>query len=60
MTTAQIRKVLRTHFGARHYRITSAGEIHVYGCMPNTNEDGWYFFGYIGNPETEARIDDLA
>ena len=60
MTTAQIRKILRQHFGARHYRITSAGEIHVYGRMPNTNEDGWYLFGYLGSPETEARINDLA
>lgn len=60
MTTAQIRTALRAKFGSRNYRITRAGEIHIYGRMPNTNQDGWYLWGWIGNAETEARIDDLA
>lgn len=60
MSTHQIRAALVAAFGPRKYRITRAGEIHVYGRMPNTNEDGWYLFGWINDPETEARIDDLA
>ena len=28
------------------YRITSAGEIHFYGTMPNSNQIGWYLIGW--------------
>lgn len=56
MTTTQIRKILRNQFGVRQYRITAAGDIHVYGVMPNTNTTGWYLFGVVGNPDTEARL----
>ena len=64
MTTTQIRKILREHFGARRYRITAGGEIHVYGRMPDPNEDGlypfgWYQFGWLRSPGTEARINAL-
>ena len=60
MTTTQIRKILREHFGARRYRITAGGAIHVYGRIPNTNEDGWYMFGWLRSSGTEARINDLS
>jgi hypothetical protein len=32
---------------AINYRITLAGEIHFYGTMPNTNQIGWWFYGYV-------------
>jgi len=59
MSTAQIRKALIAAFGPRKYRITRRGEIHVYNKMPNTNKPGWWFFGWLGDADTEARICDL-
>ena len=59
MTKKEIRNTLRNAFGPRQYRITAKGEIHVCGTMPNTNETGWYLFGWVGNTETEAHIKSL-
>ncbi len=59
MSIRQIRIALVSAFGARNYRITKSGEIHVYGEMPNTQLVGWYLFGWVGDTETEARIHDL-
>lgn len=59
ISTNKARKILRTRFGARRYRITSEREIHVYGRMPNTNVTGWYFFGFLGEKMTEERIKEL-
>lgn len=56
MTIAQIRAALVAKFGARMYRITRDGEIHVRCVMPNTNTTGWYLYGYVGSAETEARL----
>jgi len=56
MTIAQIRAALIVKFGARMYRITRDGEIHVHGVMPNTQIVGWYLYGYVGDAETEARL----
>jgi hypothetical protein len=58
MTTSisTIRAALRNEFGARQYRITRDGEIHVYGTMPNTNTVGWYLCGTIDSAETLARL----
>ena len=53
MTKSDIRAVLRKAFGAHKYRITSTGEIYVYGC-------GWYLFGWMGDADTIARIESLA
>lgn len=53
MTKSAIRAVLRKAFGAHKYRITSTGEIHVYGF-------GWYLYGWVGDAETIARIESLA
>lgn len=36
---AQARAALRNKFGARQYRITREGVIHVRGTMPNTNTE---------------------
>jgi hypothetical protein len=43
----EIRKALRAKFGARRYRITRSGELHVYGVMPNSNSVGWWFYCYV-------------
>ena len=51
-----IRAALRSLFGARQYRITRDGEIHVYGVMPNSNVVGWYLYGYVGERYTEQRL----
>ena len=59
MTKNQIRTALRKAFGARHYRLTANGEIHVYGTMPNTNQAGWYLYGYTDDPQTQAAIETL-
>ena len=56
MNTKTIRNTLRNAFGTRQYRITASGEIHVCGIMPNTNQTGWYLFGWVGDAETEVRI----
>lgn len=55
-TVTTLRNALRTKFGARQYRITRDGEIHVHGTMPNTNQTGWYLYGYVGALETEQRL----
>jgi hypothetical protein len=55
-TETTLRNALRAKFGARQYRITSEGEIHVHGEMPNTNTIGWYLYGYVGALETEQRL----
>ena len=59
MTITAIRAALRNAFGDRKYRITRDGEIHVFGTMRNTNQTGWYLFGYVGDAETAARIETL-
>ena len=55
-SVADYRTMLREHFGARQYRITSDGEIHVYGRMPNSIETGWWLYGAIGDRETMSRL----
>lgn len=59
MSITAIRTALRNEFGDRKYRITGSGEIHVYGTMPNTNQDGWYVYGRVDDAETIARIESL-
>ena len=51
-----LRASLVNKFGVRKYRITAAGEIHVYGTMPNSSQRGWYLFGYIGDAQTYAQL----
>jgi len=57
MTATEIRAALRNAFGARRYRITKTGEVHVFGRMPGTDRDGWFFFGYVGDRDLEARLE---
>jgi len=59
MSTNQIRKALQNHFGKRNYRITKSGEIHAKGTMPNTNKQGWFLFGFLGDATTAANIATL-
>jgi hypothetical protein len=33
-----------------------ANEWHVYGTMPNTNQDGWYFAGYTAEIVRDMRF----
>lgn len=54
MSIAKLRKALRKKFGARRYRITHDGAIHANGTMPNTNQVGWYFLGYVGGVALES------
>ena len=51
-----LRAALINEFGARQYRITSRGEIHAYGTMPNTNTIGWYLYGRTDSAETLSRL----
>ncbi len=51
-----IRTALRNEFGARQYRITKTGDIHVNGTMPNTNQTGWYLYGNVNRAETRLAL----
>jgi hypothetical protein len=56
MTVTELRKILRELYGARRYRITSTGEIHVYGQMPNSDIIGWRYAGAVGDHATEQHL----
>jgi hypothetical protein len=43
----KLRQALRAQYGARCYRITRTGDVHVYGQMPNSNVMGWHLLGDI-------------
>lgn len=55
-TMTAIRNILRDRFGARQYRITRDGDIHVYGAMPNTCIIGWSLFGHVESRDTLRRL----
>lgn len=59
MTIQAIRNILRNAFGARQYRITKDGEIHVHGVMPNTNIPGWYLYGHVGDSAFYALLEEM-
>lgn len=44
-------KAARAYVAARdsvqRVRITKNGEVLAYGAVPDTNETGWYFAGYV-------------
>lgn len=49
VTTSQkqiVRNYVLQRDGAEKARIKGSGEVHVYGTMPNTNTEGWYFAGW--------------
>ena len=43
----QLRIALRAKYGARHYRITRTGEVHIYGAAPNSRVVCWWLMGGI-------------
>ena len=47
MTISAIRKAMRARFGARQYRITKDGEIHVFGSPPGHVLTDWYRYCYV-------------
>lgn len=47
---------LVSKFGPGKSRITSTGEVHAYGTMPNTNRRGWYLLGYVGDAQMYASL----
>ena len=53
--TKALRTALRAKFGTRQYLITKDGMVHVYGTMPNTNQEGWYLLGSVD----EARVQNV-
>lgn len=59
ITKSRIRIILAAEYGQENVRITRGGEIHIRGQMPNTDQDGWYLWGQIGNPDSEARLRQL-
>ncbi|MGI2323818.1 MULTISPECIES: hypothetical protein [unclassified Methylococcus] len=59
ITKSRIRIILAAEYGQENVRITTSGEIHVRGQMPNTNQEGWYLWGQVGNPDTQARLRQL-
>ncbi|QXP94376.1 hypothetical protein [Methylococcus capsulatus] len=59
ITKSRIRIILAAEYGPENVRITTSGEIHIRGNMQNTDQDGWYLWGQIGNPDTEARLRKL-
>jgi hypothetical protein len=56
IAASAIRQALRREFGARQYRITRDGEIHVYGQMPNSIETGWWLYGHIDDQQTLCNL----
>ena len=60
MTINTIRKLLRSKFGPRNYRITADGEIYVYGTMPNTNQDAFFLWGWVGDSYTNQLLSEIA
>jgi hypothetical protein len=44
--TSKQRRIIRERAEVRNckYRITKEGEVHFYGRMPNSIENGWWLF----------------
>jgi hypothetical protein len=43
--------------GVERVRVTKGGEVNAYGVMPNTNQTGWYFAGYVDDLVVMARAE---
>ena len=54
---AALRKALADRYGARRYRITVDGDVHVYGQMPNSIVTGWWYMGDLEQAEQWMDID---
>jgi len=51
-----LRSLLIRDYGARNYRLTRDGDVHVYGTMPNTNQEGWYLLSSRDHAMREYNI----
>ena len=52
-----LRSALRRRFGFGRHRITTAGEVHVYGPMPNASHViGWWLLGDVAHAERQRDI----
>ena len=52
-----VRQALRAEFGARRYRITRNGEVHVYGPMTNAAHIvGWRLYGHVNDQQTLCNL----
>lgn len=47
MNHVPLRAALRAKYGPRNYRITYAGEVHIYGIAPSTNNFCWWLLGDV-------------
>jgi hypothetical protein len=50
MTIKEIRKrlqIAKAEGKVINYHITQNDELHIYGIMPNTNQERWFFVGRI-------------
>lgn len=53
---AKLRELLRRDYGARKYRISADGNVHVFGKMPNSIETGWYLLSSVTYAMSEYNI----
>lgn len=51
-----LRHFLREEFGTRKYMISRGGLVSVYGVMPNTNQEGWWFLGSVKEAEQRYNL----
>ncbi len=49
----KLRELLRRDYGARCYRITSSGNVDIFGEMPHSAESGWWFKGSLREVMTD-------
>jgi hypothetical protein len=58
MNTKKLRKALLARF--ERVRIDRDDVVHVYGQMPNTNQTGWFVYGFLAQMlKTEALFKDF-
>jgi hypothetical protein len=43
----RLRIALRAKYGARHYRITRTGDVHIYGFAPHSRVECWWLMGDV-------------
>lgn len=53
----KLRAALREEYGARCYRITREGDVHVYSPAPNSSVVCWWMMGDIAHALTWAGLD---
>lgn len=57
----RLRQALRDKYGAGKYRITGTyltEQVHVYGVMPNTNQEGFFLLGDLTSTEERLGLCD--